>query len=294
MTPEDLNAQEQFIRKYSEVHSALIPMLSTAHAGYDFTTANIVLTRIPSSVKLFGGLMPHSIKSLRIQESDLSLHFELPRVMRKVIIDQCTLPKEISFYGIQFNNVIEEFAAEILNCAKVERLHNVPINRSMTLRCSQNYDLDYIHSDDTLEMRNLTLEGCKRLNRLSQINIRHIRYCMSDTLMFFDDHITNYGTLTLKCNYVSNYRGVEDLKVNDHLSLSGFIGQEKIYHAINILLCKATMITIGTFFFNFEEVKYGIILEIIDKFAERNNRHEYIMDCAIELIEAGFPMVAEL
>lgn len=293
MTHEDHKNQERFIRKYCETPLSLIQS-SDEIAEYDFNNSHVLLTKIPENVKLFGGIMPPSIKTLEICQSSIARHFVLPSKMRKLIFYQCDLPEEISFEETHFNNTTQEYTCDIVDCTTLQRLQNIPINNMMTIRCSENSSLNYIHSKNTSQLHKILLIGCKNLNKLSYINIQNIRYLSCDTLTVFDDHITNYNMLALKCNNVRDYRGIENLNVDDQLSLNGFRADEKMHYAINILLCKAKTITLGTFFYNYEEVNHGIILDIINKFVVYDNRHEYMMDCAIELIDAGYPMVAEL
>lgn len=122
---------------------------------------------------------------------------------------------------------------------------------------------------------------------------------ISKTITNFTNHnAQNIYRCNVSAQYLKNFKNVEKFIVNDKFTIFGALTYNNI---INLLLnsCKDITMQLYKPYFHItfhDDFIYHlhVVNAIISKYLVLKIRSESIMDCAIELIEAGFEEAAEL
>ncbi len=138
-------------------------------------------------------------------------------------------------------------------------------------------------------VKELEVRNCSKITSFGQFIIPSktldrlcVEFCNIRSFKDFDFVVKNICDLTLP--YLDNYRYIDKIKSNK-LFLHVFENTDSIITLMNNNSKRITLFYVDT---------PDKISEILDKFITMENRSEHIMDCAIELIDAGFEKAAEL
>ena len=145
----------------------------------------------------------------------------------------------------------------------------------------------------TADTSAIVINSCPKIYRFSQCNTKaHLTHlvfenCFLETLENFNIKTNNLSIA--RCQSIKDCSGIENLNATEMLRLD--IYPHMTRHLINILLNTSPKLT--TTYKDFEkDTLENIMLEYEGK--NISKRANYIMDCAVELIDAGFEEAAEL
>ena len=161
---------------------------------------------------------------------------------------------------------------DVNSCNSISKLDNLPDNPTSAIKTAisiykSHMDLTQPTNSriDDLSLSYITgMSNCKNLPR-------YITYLQLSSLVGFNSWI-----------------GIDEYEYLTNLHISAMTQHNNI---ITLLLCKK----IKNVDFRFSNCLFpGRIENTISKFMYTKNRSDHIMDCAVELIDAGFPEAAEL
>ncbi len=173
---------------------------------------------------------------------------------------------------------------------KIESL-TLSSSTSLKLLFFYSCDLDMINKIDVRipNIERCDFYECKKID-FSKIEIHsHIKTCVIDNSDIGNKNfngIEKFKSIdVLKFDYTTfdSYSGIENTKASSIM----FMNTKTQKGIINLLLTQCQSIGISG---NINKTVYGII----SKYLRLENRVDHIMDCALELIDAGFEEAAEL
>jgi histidyl-tRNA synthetase len=202
-------------------------------------------------------LLELSIKHTDFQNFDI----------KQIEILQCPNVNKISNIN---TDVLEYF--EITDCKKIKRFNQIPLLKSHTELVISDINLNRVKNDND-SIYNLKIIDVTGLNDLYNLS-------------------SNLEKLVIRSNKdFKSFRGIETydnlIEFETRSNGRGPIGSYD--NIINILLCKKlneTILGIN------EKHIFSIMKRYIN--IDLSERSNHIMDCAVELIDAGFPEAAEL
>ena len=133
-------------------------------------------------------------------------------------------------------------------------------------------------------LNSLSIDDCNNINLNDTFvisnNLHHISLNSMLGITGFNMHIKSTNTLSLtKLSNLQSWRNIENYKILLYLNINN---TDQLNNFINVMLLETDKITNDNKSIDF--TKYTTV----------KNRSDYIMDFAVELIDAGFPEAAEL
>ena len=168
---------------------------------------------------------------------------------------------------LDLSNIKNTNLIEIENCAYCDTLDKMPHNLP---------DAEL----QKLTISNTTIEQIKTNNN----NIANIKFYDVWGIVNCMNFPSELERLYLYSNDFDNYTGIDAYQKMRELTLTS----RKYKNIINLLLCKSIikdLLHMPNLNADLKKIIYSFI---------RSNKEDYIMDCAVELIDAGFPEAAEL
>ena len=195
---------------------------------------------------------------------DLSIkHFDFQNAnVNNIIVSDCDNFNKISNISTDSLSTLQ-----ISGCSKIKRFKQIPILNTNTLLIMSSMDLNIIQNDNN--------------------SIHNLELLDIDTLVNFYNLPSDLKKLKIivGINFKS-FRGIETYEKLIKLQIHGV---DVIHNIINVLLCENL---VDTVFY----LRNTTVMDIIKKYMNMSiiERSDYIMDCAVELIDAGYPEAAEL
>lgn len=263
----------------------------------NFAHDRVVITELHKNAVLFGGKPIYDIQELVFVHGELSpSNIELlPRNVKhlnlcKTIIEPVFSLKNITFksktMSKELDNLFLERVYSIEKCIDIEPCQN------MTISFYYCDNFNYIQANDTVGF--LDVSNCARFTCLEQCAIDNVISAKFSGLKTLKTANTKFKSLALGCDLLSDFTYVESLDVELNLKLQ-FIDLDKIGSIINLMSHNALSICItDTMYPNNTSTTGKTFSDVANfqKIMNKNlcikNRKEYIMNCALELIENGF------
>lgn len=119
------------------------------------------------------------------------------------------------------------------------------------------------------------------------INSFQIKECVN--LKTFDAHnASEIKNAYIACENITSYRNIDLFAVKNSILLHDMINCENV---INILLSKVSILNVRTS----ENCEYNTIEHILDRYIHYGKKRcDYMMDCTLDLLNAGYDAAAEL
>lgn len=293
MTYSNIDAFVEFCTTYTNITKRMY-----TKEIIDLSKNRMVITEMPYLEKLFGGYPIEHIKELIFVHGHLSEeNFKKIKKVDSLEFSSTRVPNHMSFADVVLNeknyeshNKASSLCTLRFNFSNIVSITNLKPSPGVNILISHSKDFNNIHSVD--RVFDLAIIDCPLFLSLQQCNIASVCEANFTNLQNFDNCNTIFEELRVKCSNLDSFRNIENINILQRFHLYD-LTKTKIDNIINILNCTAEKITFGSYL-DFDDKSFSICIEVLKKYVDKNNRHEYIMDCVLELLEINFESAAEL
>lgn len=270
----------------------------------NFTTSGVTLNHIAKDGDMFGGVQLDFIKTLAIYNSNLPSKLLLPSRVESLQLNNCAydgvLDLKDTLIGHKNNTQHDPCYITLKNIAGLTKLTNINVgDNCLGIEISACGGLHGIKTLSTNPLTYLNIKHCINLDAMSKIDAHHISQAYFNNIDTFDKCNTLFDTLRLECSRVTSFNGIQNINVIKDLTVDFDFNNSATTNIINVLLTKAAFVKIMC---NFRSVigectRIEKLCKLLQKFCGLLNystRSDYLMDCALDLIENGFEKEAEL
>ena len=255
----------------------------------------IVITDMPLLEKLYGGYQIDHVKELIFVHGKLSEeNFSKIKKVDALEFSSTDVPQHLSFKDIVFcdadYNASPIYNLRFNNC-NIMSLADIHSAESTAICISNCKEFNIIHSDE--DCFDLNIIDCSQFRSLQQCKINFVFKANFTDLRTLYDCCTQFANLRIDCYSLDCYRNIDNIDVLDSLHLFNFSARS-LKNTINILNSRVKKITFGNYLTLSNDHILSVFVNILQKYINKENRSEYIMDCVIDLLENNLESAAEL
>lgn len=245
----------------------------------------------------------NTILKLKFNESKIaSFGNKKQRISEVLAFDNCINLKILDLSNIDFHNKLGPTKNAILlidKCYNLTEINNITSTQLPLSIIFNGCILSRIHfAKISQKVNGLTLYHQPNFSDLTQIingDIFMLKLHECCINKFTHHRALNVDNCIFDCDNIISFRDIQNFKINDTLQLNNV---STSHNMINLLLntCETLIINDLLPRYQVSNLKMSVSLTkcIINEYSRMRNRHEYIMDCVIDLLENDCEKAAEL